>query len=73
VKLPLYAENNIQEYWIVNLIDDCLEVHRQPQGQEYAQRLVVRRGESIAPLALSALSLTAEMLLGPTPTASPAG
>jgi Uma2 family endonuclease len=30
VKGPLYAENGIAEYWIVNLVDRCLEVHRAP-------------------------------------------
>ncbi len=65
VKLPLYAENGIQEYWIVNRIEDCIEVHRRPQGQDYADRSVVRRGGSVLPLALPQLSLTAEEVLGP--------
>ena len=30
VKLPMYAEAGIAEFWIVNLEDDCLEVYRQP-------------------------------------------
>jgi Uma2 family endonuclease len=70
VKLPLYAENGIQEYWIVNLIDDCIEVFRQPQGLEYADRRVVGRGQSIAPLALPQMSLAAESILGPTQQAT---
>jgi Uma2 family endonuclease len=65
VKLPLYAENGIQEYWIVNLIDDCIEVHRQPQGLDYADRRVISRGQSIAPLALPQMSLTTDAILGP--------
>lgn len=31
VKLPLYAENGIQEYWIVNMIDWVIETHRGPR------------------------------------------
>jgi len=31
VKRPLYAENGIAEFRIVNLIDRCLEVHCQPR------------------------------------------
>jgi Uma2 family endonuclease len=30
-KAPLYAENGISEYWIVNLDDDTVLVHRGPQ------------------------------------------
>ena len=26
--MPLYAESGIQEFWIANLRDDCLEVFR---------------------------------------------
>ncbi len=28
---PLYAESGIIEFWIVNLVDECLEVYRDPQ------------------------------------------
>jgi Uma2 family endonuclease len=34
-KLRLYATHAIPEYWIVNLIDNCLEVYRQPQDGDY--------------------------------------
>jgi len=27
----MYAEGGIQEYWGLNRLDNCLEVHRQPQ------------------------------------------
>jgi Uma2 family endonuclease len=65
VKLSLYAENGIQEYWIVNLIDDCIEVHRQPQSAgTYADRQVIRRGERLSPIALPDLSLSADDILG---------
>jgi Uma2 family endonuclease len=48
VKRPLYAENGIAEYWIVNLIDRCLEVYRQPQPDgSYADSQVLRAGDSV--------------------------
>src|SRR4051794_24819837 len=31
-KGPLYAEAGIREYWIVNLIDECVEICRDPQA-----------------------------------------
>ena len=30
VKLPLYAESGISDYWIFNLLASCLEVYTQP-------------------------------------------
>jgi Uma2 family endonuclease len=30
-KAALYARANIAEYWIVNLVDMCVEVHREPK------------------------------------------
>jgi Uma2 family endonuclease len=55
-KAELYAENNIGEYWIVNLKQRRLEVHRRPQkdknrGFFYSEVVVVSEDESIAPLA----------------------
>lgn len=47
VKGPLYAGAGIIEYWIVNLVDDQIEVHRRPQPAQgenpasYADREVV--------------------------------
>ena len=37
VKAPLYAQSGIAEYWIVNLPDRLIEVHREPSGTRYAQ------------------------------------
>jgi Uma2 family endonuclease len=35
-KRELYARAGIPEYWIVNLPDSCVEVHRWPDGGDYA-------------------------------------
>ena len=46
VKLPMYAEAGIAEFWIVNLEDDCLEVYRQPTaGGVYADVRILHRGQ----------------------------
>ncbi|MDJ0541191.1 MAG: Uma2 family endonuclease, partial [Microcystis sp. M53603_WE2] len=34
-KIPLYAEANIKEVWIVNLKEECLEVYRHPLNGSY--------------------------------------
>lgn len=64
VKLALYAENGIREFWIVNLIDGCLEVYRQPQANgTYADVQTLRAGESITLLELPALTIPVASLL----------
>ena len=34
-KIPLYAEANIKEVWIINLKEECLEVYRHPLEGSY--------------------------------------
>lgn len=53
VKGPLYAQNRIAEYWIVNLIDDCLEVYRSPRANgTWRKKLILERGDKVEILAL---------------------
>ena len=55
-KAPLYAAAGVLEYWIVNLRDHCVEVHRHPipTKRRYADVRVVHPGDT---LALAAFSL----------------
>ena len=47
VKGVLYAENRVTEYWIANLVDRGLEVHRQPRPDgTYADIRTVRLGDT---------------------------
>jgi Uma2 family endonuclease len=57
-KARLYARAGIQDYWIVNLVDRQVEVHRQPVEDDtqvyrhrYAQKIIARPGETVSPLA----------------------
>lgn len=49
-KQRLYASAGIPTYWIVNLPDRCVEVHRQPDAVQglYSERTEYRPGDSIA-------------------------
>jgi Uma2 family endonuclease len=56
-KASLYARAQILDYWIINLVDRQVEVHRQPQpdpskphGYGYAEIIVYQPGQQIAPL-----------------------
>ncbi len=51
-KARLYAKARIPEYWVINLAQAQVEVHRRPQKGQYAQRIVVSRGESLEVRAL---------------------
>lgn len=67
-KRPLYAKASVQEYWIVNLIDGCVEVHRNPVQDpdgswRYIDVHIARRGESISPVAMPQASIAVVDLL----------
>jgi Uma2 family endonuclease len=40
-KAPLYAAAGISEYWIVNLIDNRLEIYSQPEGSLYTNTQII--------------------------------
>jgi len=57
-KGSLYARAGVADYWIVNLVDEVLEVYREPgpdRSAEFGWRFLdvqaLRRGTTIAPLA----------------------
>lgn len=62
-KALLYARGGIPEYWMANLVRDCVEVHRDPIDGAYSTRLVLGRGERIAPLARPDAPIAVEDLL----------
>ena len=51
IKLALYAEAGIAEYWIVNCPAESIEVYRRPEGSHY---LDVQRVEGAATITLQA-------------------
>ena len=46
-KLRLYALHNVPEYWLLNLIDNCLEVYRKPKGEVFAEKTTLYNGDNI--------------------------
>lgn len=59
-KKLLYARNGIAEYWIVNLIDDQIEVYTRPSGPaeapDYGSRTDFRRGD-VVPVTLDGMKI----------------
>ena len=70
VKVNLYAQANIPETWIMNLVDDCIETFTGPGPDGYANHAIYRRGDSIAPSALPDVEFAVEDLLPPVPEAT---
>jgi Uma2 family endonuclease len=63
VKLPLYARANIPEVWVEDLVHDVVEVHRDPGPEGYRSVRLVRRGETIQPLAFPDVDIPVDAIL----------
>ena len=63
VKVPLYAQSGIVEYWIVNLPERIVEVHREPAGARYVQVRRAGPGETLDILLLPGAHLPSADLL----------
>lgn len=62
-KGPIYAKAGIQDYWIINLGRDIVEVYRDPADGTYKTRLILRRGDRIMPLGFPEATITIDDLL----------
>ena len=63
IKVPLYARANIAEAWIVNLVDLCVEVYRQPVEGNYREKRIAKAGEWLTLEALPELRLSVREVL----------
>ena len=60
-KVTLYARHGIREYWLLDLVEYKLVVHRRPERDGYAERLVLTPADTVtapetsAPIAVSDL------------------
>ncbi|MBM83596.1 MAG: hypothetical protein CMJ78_23810 [Planctomycetaceae bacterium] len=57
LKAKLYAEAGVQDYWIVNLNEVCIEVYRQPHDGQYQDKTIYKLGDTVHPLAFPDVSL----------------
>jgi Uma2 family endonuclease len=72
VKTGLYARARVPEYWIVNLVDGVLDVHREPEpapdradAAAYRSVEIIRPPATVTPLAAPAASIAVADLLLP--------
>lgn len=64
VKLPLYAEAEVPEVWIVNIPNNIVEIHTHPSVGLYQSVKIFRRGETIETERLPNLGLRVNEILG---------
>lgn len=64
VKGPLYAENGVPEYWVIDLNSENVIVHRDPQPDgTWAEMITYNRGETLTVSQLPNVRVTVEELL----------
>jgi len=64
VKLPIYAGAGVPEVWIVDVVTEMVETHREPVRDRYREVQRLARGASVAPAAFSDLALPVDELFG---------
>ena len=57
-KADLYAAAGVKDYWVVNLVENVVEVRRDPTTNGYQSLQTYKTGQSIAPLAFPNVSLS---------------
>ncbi len=62
VKGPLYAASNVPEYWIVNLVDQVVEVYTDPVSERYRTVRTAGRGETLHPAAFPDVAVAVSAL-----------
>ena len=58
VKGPLYARTGIREYWLVDLVAEVVEVHREPTRDGYGSTEKLTRGDTLSPAAFPDFELS---------------
>ncbi|MGB6016211.1 MAG: Uma2 family endonuclease [Nodosilinea sp.] len=64
VKVPLYAQDNIAEVWIVDINAEAVQVYREPRAAVYQQVQTYRRGQSLTLQAFTDIQFFVDQLLG---------
>lgn len=63
-KARIYASAGVPEYWVVDLRNQLVYVHRSPQGGSYLARTLARRGDQLQAHFAPAVSFAAAEILG---------
>jgi len=64
VKIPLYAQHEINEIWLINLAQNQLECYTNPLNNSYQNQTIFYADQSISSLAFPELELTLNTIFG---------
>jgi Uma2 family endonuclease len=62
-KLPLYAEAEIPEVWLVNVQNETVEIHTRPRGGIFSLIRVLRSGDTIQSEIVPSLEIEVDKIL----------
>jgi len=63
LKTELYARAAVGEYWIVNLPDRCVEVHREPRDGSFTNVTLAHSGDTLSIAALGGAAIAVDDFL----------
>ena len=63
VKMELYAETGVPEYWIADIANECVIAYSDRSKKGYRQTRTLQRGSSLTPQLLPACSIPVDVLL----------
>jgi len=66
-KAEVYAAAGVLDYWIVNIPDQVIEVHREPSRGAYTRVTPYRIGDLVSPTAFPEVVVTVGELFAPRP------
>ena len=58
IKLRLYAQAGVREYWIVGVDGEWIDVYRSPEGDGYRERRRAGRGDVVTPAAFPDVAIS---------------
>lgn len=64
IKIPLYANSNISEVWLVDINQCLIEIYREPSPNGYQNIKELQSGQIIAMQAFPSVNFTVEEVLG---------
>jgi Uma2 family endonuclease len=64
IKFPRYAENGIQEAWLIDLENDRIEIHTQPTAKGYKLVKILHRGDIAESTIFEEIKIAVDDILG---------